>query len=214
MRHSDAGVGHQGNAGAGFDFGQYGVEVFRLAEANIERRLCEVRDDVMALAGFQKGEIDGCAVAGMRENPLQGRELVHEFDRGVPAVLRCHARVGGAPLDLDTNAGRAFAPDGERIRRVAGLHVELDLVPLDQGRYQLSGTGRTPLFAVIEEQRDGRVVLEAEIVQNLQRSDRVDHTAFLVADARTKATFPIDAERPSRHGSGAKHGVDVRDDEN
>jgi len=117
----------------------------------------------------------------MRENALQRRELVHEFRRGVTAVLRRHARVSRAALDLDANSRGALAPDGERIRRVSGFHVEFDLVLLCQARDQLSGAGRTALFAVIEQQSDGRIVLEAEIVQNLQRGDRVDHAAFFIA---------------------------------
>ena len=79
VKHRHPGIRNERRAGAGLHSGEHGVEVFWLAVADIERGLGKVRDDVVALAGLEHGQVDRRAVAGMRERSLQGRELMHEF---------------------------------------------------------------------------------------------------------------------------------------
>ena len=87
----------------------------------------------------------------MRESAFDAVHLVDQFGGGVAAVLRRHAGMGGAALDLMWTCG-ALAPDGEHVRRIARLHVEFHVVLRRQRLDQLGGAGRAALLAGLEQQ--------------------------------------------------------------
>jgi hypothetical protein len=88
------------------------------------------------------------------------------------------------------------------------------LVLFRQRRDQIAASRGAPLLAVIQEQGDGRVVLEAKIVQDSQCHDGVDHPGLLIAHAGAVCSLRVHAEWPSCRGSGSKYRVNVRNDEN
>src|SRR3984957_19446828 len=117
---------------------------------------------------------------------------MHEFHRGVPAILRNHAGMRRATLHLDEDIAATLAPDRDRIWRITRLHVEFNVVLLRQGLDQLSGARGAELFAVIEQQGDGGVVLEAEVMQYLQRRDGVDDARLFITNPGTVGAVSLD----------------------
>ena len=137
-------------ARVGLDLGQNLLEFFALPVTNIQRRLRSIGDDVRALASAQHRKIDGDATAAVREHAIDQRKLMHQFGGGIAAVLRCHAGVGRSTLDVQANAGRALAPDGQGIRRIAWFHIEFYVVLAGKTLDQLRRTGGAPFLAVID----------------------------------------------------------------
>ena len=72
--------------------------------------------------------------------PCRAAQLVNQLYGGIAAVLRRHPGVRRAPCDVDMNTGRTLAPYRQRIRRIAGLHVELHIVLAGQALDQFGRT--------------------------------------------------------------------------
>jgi len=111
------------------------------------------------------------------------------------------------------DAGGAFAPNRERIRRIAGLHVEFDIVLACESLDQFCGARRASLFTIVQQESNGREVFEAQVMQNLERGKRVDHACLFIAHTGTMGAIFVNAEGPDGRGAGAKHRVDMRNDE-
>ena len=186
------------------------IDLLLSPHPHIERRLGGVGNDVVALAGPHHGEVHRLLLAGLRK-AAELRQLIDQFGGGVATVLRGDPGVGGLALHVDGELGRPLAPDGDDVRRIAGLEVQLDVMLARQAADQLGGAGRSGLFRAVDQQGQGSVVGAAKAFQHRQRGNPGDQAALLIADAGSISPAALAPERPRRRRAAREHRIQMGD---
>ncbi|MCY1230682.1 hypothetical protein D9M72_431030 [compost metagenome] len=143
----------------------------------------------------------------------QLQHLVRDFHRGVAARFGRDARVRREPLHLDERRGRALALDHEAVGRAARLEVQRHVVLLGHALDERAGADRARLFVGVDQEGDLAVVLEADLLQDLQRLQAGHDTALVVHHAGAVGAAVLDVEGLGRGRAVLEHGVDVGQDE-
>ncbi len=210
MPDADLRVGDRGRLGVFLHHGQHLGQIGLFADAQAVGRRRVLRDDVVPGSRLQNGEIHRDPVAGLGEHVVGG-DLVHELHGGVAALARGDPGVRRPALDLDVHRRGALAPDRHDVGQVAGLQVQLHVRVGDQLADQTLRARRAALLRGLDQEDDLLEVLEAQVMQDLQGVDPLNHAALLVGDARPVGLLGVHAEGPLGDRARSEDRVDMAD---
>ena len=137
-----------------------------------------------------------------------------QLECSVAAILRSDSRVRGPALDVNAEGVRALAPHGQGVGGIARLEVQLHVGILEEFTDEGPRSRRAALFRRLHQEEDLREIPEAQLVQDLQRVDALNHTALLIGHAWSVGPLVVRTKRPALRGARFEHRIDMPDHEN